>query len=76
MAIGAADLADDLRLGEHQKIVVALQITRMILEARTAEILLVQAIALDHHAPGAVEQENPLPCGAVEPFDAFVARGH
>ena len=53
----AADVLDDFRLGQGQKIVVALQFRRMIAEALPPEILFAQLEALDHHPPGAVQQQ-------------------
>ena len=54
------DLPDDLRLGEHQQVVVALQVFRMRREARAAEGGLIQPVALDHGAHGPVEDEDAL----------------
>jgi hypothetical protein len=56
----AADILDDLRLGQSQKIIVALQLGRMIAEALAPEIILAQLEALDHHAPGTVQQKQAL----------------
>ena len=52
------DVADDLRLGQHQQVVVALEIRRMVGEARTAVARLVQVVALDHGAHRAVDDED------------------
>ena len=54
------DLADDLRAGSAPEIVVALEIVGMILEALAAIAGLVQLIALDHGAHGAVEDQDAL----------------
>jgi hypothetical protein len=69
----AADVADDFRLGQGEKIVVALQFRRMIAEAGTPKIILAQLEALDHHAPGAVEQQEALLRFLFHPGDAGVA---
>ena len=68
--IGIADLADDVGLGQSQKIVVALSSLRMIAEAGAAKIVLAQLVALDHHAPGAVEQQDALSRFLLHPGDA------
>ena len=60
LQIGVVDLADDVRLGQHKQIVVALQIVAMVLEARAPIARLVQLIALDHGAHGAVEDQDAL----------------
>ena len=44
-------------------------------EAVAPEILFGQVAALDHHAPGPVEQEDTVPGGGVEGRDA-VGAGH
>jgi hypothetical protein len=54
------DAADDVRPGEHQQVVVALEIMRVIGEARAAVIGFLQPVALDHRAHGAVEDEQAL----------------
>ena len=54
----AADVPDDLRLGQGEKVVVALQVRRMIAETLAPEILFTQLEALDHHAPRAVQQQQ------------------
>ena len=55
-----ADVPNDLGLGQGEKIVIALEVALMIAEALAAKIILSQLEALDHHAPGAVEQQKPL----------------
>jgi hypothetical protein len=49
------DAADDAGLGQHQQVVVALEVVRVILEAFAAVVGLLQAVALDHGAHRAVE---------------------
>ena len=69
----AADIADDLRLGQGEKVVVALQLAGMIAEARAAKIIFAQLEALDHHAPGAIEQQQALLRLLLHPGNAGVA---
>ena len=71
--IGAADLTDDVRLRQRQKIVVALELVTVIAETATAERRLVQRITLDHHAPGSVEDEDALARRLLQPRDARIA---
>src|SRR5262249_50165323 len=71
--IGATDLADDVGLRQHQQIVVALEVVRMPRKAAAAEIGFLEAIILDHHAPGAIEHENPLASGARQPFEPLLS---
>ena len=54
------DLADDLRLRQHQQVVVALQVVRVVGEALAAIVGLVEPVALDHRAHGAVEDQDAL----------------
>ncbi len=58
--VGAVDAADDRRLGQHQQVVVALQVMRMLGQARAAIVGFLQAVALDHGAHRAVENEQAL----------------
>jgi hypothetical protein len=51
---------DDLRTGQVEQIGVALDVTRVRREALAAEVLLRQAAVLEQHAPGAVEDDDPL----------------
>src|SRR5262245_66244320 len=62
------DRADDGRTGEHEQIVVALEVLRMAGEARAAEALLVQALPLDHRPHGAVENQDAL---GEQPIECF-----
>ncbi len=57
----AMDLLDDFGPGQIEQIVVALDIARPILEPLAAISRFIQAIALDHGAHGAVENDNALP---------------
>ena len=59
---------------QHQEVVVALEIVAVILEALAAIACLVQLVALDHGAHGAVEDEDALLGGLLQRCDAF-ARG-
>ncbi len=53
-------LADDVGPRQHQQVVVALQVARVILEALAAEVGLGQLVPLDHRAHRAVEDEDAL----------------
>ena len=52
------DVADDVGLCQHQKIVVSAHVLRPVLEPFTAEFRLFQAVRLDHRAHGAVEHQD------------------
>ena len=58
--IGGMNAANHLRLREQQEVVVTFEIAREISEARAAVIGLLQAVALDHGAHGAIENQNAL----------------
>ena len=51
---------DDVRAGEQQQIVIALQIVRVIGETLAPEIGFSQAVLLNHGAHGAIEHEDAL----------------
>ncbi len=51
---------DHLGPGEHEQIVVAFQIARMITEALAAEVRFRQLVALNHRAHRAVEDEDAV----------------
>ena len=51
---------DDLRPREVEQVGVAGDVERMVLEALAAVGLLAANVALDEHAPGAVEHDDPL----------------
>ena len=55
---GAMDPLDQLRLGQTQQIVVALQIARVVRKAFAPEMSLLEAVLLDHCTHGAVEQDD------------------
>ena len=54
------DAPDEVGLRQRQQVVVASQVARPVAKALAAELRLVQALALDHGAHGAVEDEDPL----------------
>jgi hypothetical protein len=56
--IGGVNLADNRRLGQHQQIVVALEIARPVAEPLAAIIRLLQPIALNHGAHRAIQNQN------------------
>ena len=73
--IRVVDLADDVRLGQHEQVVVALEVAWVILEARATIACLVELIALNHGAHGAVEDQDALLRLSLQRGDAFVP-GH
>src|SRR5436190_11883496 len=54
------DAGNHVRPRQHQDVVVAFQILRMVLEALAAEIRLAQLVPLDHGAHRAIEYEDPF----------------
>ena len=54
------DLDDEIGLGQHEHVAIALEFVIVGREARTAKVLLGEALALDHGAHGAVLDEDPL----------------
>ena len=66
------DLADDLRLGQHQQVVVALEVAARQSAKRCAAVIgLAQLVALDHGAHGAVQDQDALLQLLVEQGGAF-----
>jgi hypothetical protein len=61
---------DHAGLRQHQQIVVALEVLRVIGEALAAVVRLRQPVALDHGAEGAVEDQNAIPQQDFELCDA------
>ena len=60
LEVGLVDLGDDVWPREVQQVGVALDVAVVVREAVPAEVLLGQALALQQHAPGAVEQHDAL----------------
>ena len=58
--VAAVDSGDDLRPREVQQIGVARDVMRVVAEALAAVRVLPAHVALDEHAPGAVEDGDPL----------------
>ncbi len=58
--VRGVDSVNHLGLGEHEEIVVALEIARMIREARAAVIGLRRAVALHHRPHRAVEHDDAV----------------
>jgi hypothetical protein len=69
------DLRDDLRLTQHEQIVVALHELGKVSEPRAAIAGLVQLVPLDHGAHGAVDEQDALGGCLLQSGDALVA-GH
>ena len=60
LEVGVVDLADEVRLGQHEQVVVALDVAGPVGEALAAELLLLELVALHHRAHRAVDDEQPL----------------
>ena len=60
LEIKPMDLLDHLGPRDGQQVAVALQVLRMVREARPPEVLLGQALGLQHGAHGAVEDDDAL----------------
>ena len=56
----AVDAADQLGLRQHEQVIVAAQVARPVAKALAPELRLVQVLALDHGAHGAVEHQDAL----------------
>jgi hypothetical protein len=65
------DFANDFRLGQQQQIVIALQIARPVGEARAAIIGFGQAVALDHGAHRAIQNQDTF-SGQGEEFSGTI----
>ena len=74
--VGLLDLGDDLRLGQQQQVVVALDVARPVGETLATVVRFFQPIALDHGAHAAVEDEDALREGVAEGGEARAAIGH
>ena len=60
------DLADHVRAGEHQQVVVALQVAGVVFEVARAVVFFLQPVALDEGAHRAVEYEDAFGENLVE----------
>ena len=69
------DLGDRLRLGKHEKVVVALHGFGVGGKALAAEGGLVELVALDHRAHGAVDDQDALGGSRLQRGDALLS-GH
>src|SRR5690606_33382372 len=78
--VGGVDRRDDLRPGQRQQVVVAALVVAGIGEALAAVVGLLQPVALDHGAHGAVEHQDAAGEGRFERGDAVGVepgkRGH
>ena len=54
------DAGDDLRLRQREQVVVARLLAVVIVEAVAVVVVLLEAVALDHGAHGAVEDEDAM----------------
>ena len=48
------DIADNIRLGQAQQVIVALKVGMPVSKTLTAEVLFLQCMALDHGTHGAI----------------------
>jgi len=62
------DAGDQLRLGEVEQVRVALEVVAVVAEPLAAVALLPAHLALEQHAPRAVEDGDALPEDGFEPF--------
>ncbi|GBL43761.1 methionine synthase [Verrucomicrobiota bacterium] len=69
--VGAVDIADDRRLGDDEQVVIALELARVVGEARTPVVGFLQLQLLDHGAHRAVEENDTL---AEEGLEALPGR--
>mmetsp|Transcript_656 Transcript_656/g.1781 ORF Transcript_656/g.1781 Transcript_656/m.1781 type:complete len:563 (+) Transcript_656:3249-4937(+) len=60
LKVGSVDLCNDVWPCEHKNVVVAFQLMAVVLVALATEILLLELVALDHGAHGAVNVRNAL----------------
>ncbi|MNO64973.1 hypothetical protein D3C76_557120 [compost metagenome] len=58
--VGLFDGTDDIRAGQHQQVVVALDVARPVGEAFATVVVLLEAVALDHRAHAAIENQDTL----------------
>ena len=70
------DGADHLGLRQQQQVVVALELLRVVREARAAIVSLRETAALDHGAHGAVQDQDALVEEAVEQIAAVGLHGN
>jgi hypothetical protein len=59
-AVGVVDLLDRVRTGQHQKVVVALELRCVAAQARAPEVRLLEPLGLEHGAHGPVQDEDAL----------------
>ncbi len=71
--IGSADIFNDVRTGQRQKVVVALEVMAVVGKAAATKILFGKLVTLDHHAPGAVQHKDTLLRLSFYPRDAISA---
>ncbi len=71
LEIAAVDLADHLGTGQHQQVVVALEVTGPVAEPLAAVVGLAEPVGLDDGAHRAVEHQDALAQQAAELADPF-----
>ncbi|MEZ4268571.1 MAG: hypothetical protein R3F39_19575 [Myxococcota bacterium] len=73
LEIGPVNRRDDVRPGEHQQVVVAAQIARVVLEALAPVVGLGEPVALDHRAHRPVQDEDALGQSLVQCGDSQIS---
>ncbi len=54
------DVEDDVRAGQVQDVRIALDVARVVAKPLAAVVGVLESLALEHRAPGAVEHEDAL----------------
>jgi hypothetical protein len=54
------DIPDDVRLGQGQQVIVALEVAGPVLEPFATVVCFLQPVGLDHGAHGAIEDEDAV----------------
>ena len=70
--VGAMDLGDDVGVREVEQVGIAPDVVRVVGEALAAPFLLGDPAALEQHAPGSVEHDDPLVEKVLQPVDPLV----
>ena len=74
--VGFFNAADHVRAGQHQQVVVALDVAWPIGEAFATVVLLLELIALDHRAHATVQDQDTFLEGLVKGLQASATIGH
>ena len=74
LEVGAVDVADDLGLSDDEEVVVTLELTGVVGEARAAVVRFLQLELLDHGAHRAVEEDDALTQEGLKALARWVQR--